>query len=775
NQRANNTLDDVPGAGGLGYMAFTVPDGENLIGSDGKLNPSATLGKIIGDYLIIPDDYFKEAFRTGVRQEYNLSINGGNDKATYYTSFGYLNNEGIVPGSEYERITGKINASWTANDWLTTGVNANYSHSKRNGVDDNYQTSVFSFATIMGPIYPLYIRHADGSFYTDDRGRMYDYGNGDNAGLQRGPISNSNALQTDILDVSGRVGNSITAQAYADIRFLKDFKFTVNINVANDQRRSTAALNPWYGYNAMYDGYINKAETRVFSVNTQQLLNWGKTFGHHDISAMVGHEYYDWRTEYLDGVKTGALDYKGKPELSAAILISSTDSYAWYYNTEGYFGRALYDYNKQYFASMSFRRDGSSRFHPDHRWGNFWSLGGAWLINKETWFDASWVDMLKLKASYGEQGNDNLGTSYEYQYYLYTDMYSIANNANTVALPFYQKGNKEITWEKNGNFNAGVEFELFKGRLTGNFEYFYRKTSDMLTYFSLPISRGYAGYYDNVGDMTNNGLELSLTGTVLKMKDLKWDISLNTTWYKNKVTLLNEERKTVTIDGYNGYVDGYYFVAEGQPRYTWYLRQYAGPDPTTGQSTWYYTDKTTGELKTTTNWSNADYHLCGTPTPDLYGGFSTNLTWKDFDLSANFSYQIGGLVYDSAYSSLMRSPTTSGSGTNMHVDVLQSWTPENTQTDIPRWYYSDIAQDSDRWLINGSYLSMENITLGYTLPASLIKKAGINSLRLSVSCDNVFFLSKRNGLDPRYNIDGSTSGSTYTPIRSISGGIKIQF
>ena len=251
------------------------------------------------------------------------------------------------------------------------------------------------------------------------------------------------------------------------------------------------------------------------------------------------------------------------------------------YNNEGYFVRVQYDYANKIYGSASYRRDASSRFHPDHRWGNFWSLGAGWLINHEPWFKASWVDMLKVKASIGSQGNDSISS------YLYTDVYNITNSNDEIGITFASKGNENITWETNTNFNAGVDFGFFGGRLNGSFEYFYRKTSDMLFFFTVPASLGYSGYYDNIGDMRNAGVEFSVDGAIFARKNFQWNMNLNLTHYTNKIIYLPEEKKTVEMEGYKGYASGNYFYGEGLPLYSFKMPKFAGVDKVTGKSLWY--------------------------------------------------------------------------------------------------------------------------------------------------------------------------------------------
>lgn len=397
-------------------------------------------------------------------------------------------------------------------------------------------------------------------------------------------------------------GNAFNAVGAAEIRFLKDFKFTTTNSTMVDESRQTNTSQPFFGQPAKSNGYVSKYHVRRWSYNFQQLLNWHHQFDEHDLEVMLGHEYYRTRYYLLEASKSNVFSIYNT-ELSGAIVDGSMDSYTTDYNTEGFFGRAQYNYAQKYFASFSYRRDASSRFAPENRWGNFWSFGAAWIISKEKWFNASWIDELKLKASYGEQGNDNISN------YLYTDRYTIGNSNGSISLkPSSTKGNRNISWEKGGNLNIGTEFSFWKGRLSGSVEYFYRKTTDMLAFFSLPVSYGYSGYYDNIGNMRNSGVEVELNGDIIRTKNLTWSANLNITAYKNKITSMPAEKKTQTVDGVDGYSSGNYFYGEGQPIYTWYMAKYAGVDKETGEAL-YYQDKD-GETTTTTNASEATMHLC---------------------------------------------------------------------------------------------------------------------------------------------------------------------
>ena len=772
------------GTGGLGYNVYTVPEGQALIGTNGKLNPNATLGRKIiyngQEYWLTPDDWIDEAYQSAFRQEYNVNISGATERSSFYASLGYLDNTGIIKSAALERYTSRLKAEYQAKKWLKVGGNMSYAHfSNSNGNSNEGSASstanIFAFSAQMPPIYPVYIRDGSGRIMVDDNGyQMYDYGDKGNAGLTRPLLPGANGLQTSWLNKKKAEGNAFSGSGFVDISLYKGLKLTVNGSTNIDETRTTYLNNQYYGQFAEAGGTISKYHTRDIAYNLQQILNYNETFGKHNVGLMVGHEYYQKKYYYLSGTKSKLFSYDNEELGGAVVDGAGAHSYIDDYNSEGYFMRAQYDYAGRYFVSGSYRRDASSRFHPDHRWGNFWSVGAAWLLNQENWFDAPWVNMLKLKASYGSQGNDNIGN------YLYTDTYSIENNNGEIAVLFGQKGNPNITWETNTNLNIGTEFGFWNNRLSGSVDFFNRKTSDMLFAFSVPSSLGYSSYYANVGDMVNRGVEVELNADLIRTKNVLWSFNLNLTHVKNEVTYLAPEHKSTTVEGYKGYIDGSYFVGEGLPLYTYYLRSYAGVDPETGASLWYKDVKgDDGKITRTktSDYTSATRYLHDSAIPSVYGGFSTSVSAYGVDFSISFNYQIGGKVYDSGYASFMSSPYGTTVGTNYHKDILKAWTPENKGSDIPRLQYGDqyTTSVSDRFLTDASYLNISNINVGYTLPSKITQKFGVQKLRVYLACDNVVYWSKRQGLDPRYSFTGATNFSNYSPIRTISGGVTVQF
>jgi TonB-linked SusC/RagA family outer membrane protein len=787
---ANNAMFAPGQETSLEYNVYNVPNGQYLIGLNGKLNPNATLGNVVNGYTLLPDDWEDAIYSNGLRQEYTVSATGSNDKGSFYASVNYLDNEGITTNSNYRRLTTRLNADYQLKSWLKVGGNMSYAHFNRNYLGNDGESgssgNIFALGYI-APIYPVYIRDAYGNIVYDENSKMYRYDYGDVAsmGLVRPYLSQSNPISSNQLDKNNSEGNVFNGTGTVEVRFPLGITFTSINNVYLREWRYTGTTNPFFGQYANLNGQVVKEHQRYWSFNYQQRLNWKHLFGKHDIDLMAGHEYYRLRDYDLNYYKNNQFSPEND-ELAGAVVAGSGTSSRGDYNTESWLARAMYNYDERYFLQGSFTYQASSHFDPEHRWGCFWSVGGGWLINKEKFMEKlDWIDELKLKISYGENGNDQIGA------YRYVNYYDIVNSNDNAALVPSSLGNPEITWEKNAKFNVGLDFSLWRGRLTGGIEYYSNYTRDMLTWFSLPYSFGYTGYYDNVGNMRNNGVEIQLNGEIIRKKDFNWSIYANFTSNHNEITSLPDDKKiSWTRDGlYNGYQSGNFFYTEGESRYSYYTKKYAGVDPDTGESLWcknvYKTDAAGKVVKdingnpvvdhvgTTKQYGEADDYIVGDVLPDVYGGFGTSISWKGIDLSVDFQYQLGGQVYDSQYSSLMA--MTRGYG--IHVDMLDAWSPTNPTSNIPRMQFNDTRMNaaSDRFLTSASYLSLQNITIGYTLPRTLTSRIGIQKVRLYGVADNIWIWSKRQGLDPRVSITGNSGNGYYSPIRTISGGITVSF
>lgn len=770
---------------GLGYQVYNVPDGELFIGMNGRMNPNATLGRLVNyngqDYYLTPDNWLDNTYSSSLRQEYNLSVSSATDKGDFYASFGYLKNEGIIKNTSFERFAGRLAANSQVKSWLKVGADMSYTHYENKAMSGDGSTTLSSnplaMAVGIAPIYPMFLRDGKGQIMTNQVGMiLYDYGNGENAGMSRpsGASAGSNGMSYTRYNTNLTTGNSINATGIIEIRFLKDFKFTSKNNVYLDEKRGQSLTNPYVGSGVATGGAVSVSHSRFTLATYQQLLNWNHTFGDHNVSALFGHENSYQRKSALAADRT-QLFLPDIAELDNAVVDGTMESYTSSYNNEGWLFQGQYDYMSKYFGNVSFRRDASSKFHPKHRWGNFWSIGGAWILSKEDFLHVDRINELKYKISYGEQGNDGISS------YLYTNRYTVVNVGDKPAIsPSTVKGNPNITWEKNGNFNTGIEFSLFNYRLTGEIDYYFRKTTGMLYSKPLAASTGYSNIYENFGNMTNQGIELQLNGTPISTRDWTWDIHMNLTYLRNRVTKLPDTNKKMEVEGYQGSASAGKFIGEGLPMYTWYCYDWAGVDPNTGEGL-YWKDivdangKVTGREKVTYKGDPTQY-LNGSALNDVYGGFGTTLSWKDIDFSVDFAYGLGGKVMDSSYKGYMMTPNASGVGGAFHADVLNSWSPANPNSDIPRWQFGDEdISTSNRFLTSASYLSLQNINLGYTLPRNITKKFFVEKLRVYFAAENVWLWSKRQGLDPRQDISGATTNAYYSPIRTLTGGLTLTF
>ena len=800
-------------AGDLGYVVYDVPNGQSLIGTNGKLNPNAKLGTAYTDpasgetYYLQPDDWTKTAYHNALRQEYNVSVSGGNDKTSFYTSVGYLNEDGIIDYSGYERISARIKADYQAKKWLKLGANVGFVNSAQtsnpNMSTEWGSTNLMYYTTFVAPIYPIYVRTLDANgnpvIRTDEFGhQQYDYGVAatNYPGHNRAFLQTGNPLGSNRYNDNTSRGNQFNGTVFADINITDQLKANVTSTVIWGETQQSVYDNPFYGPKAGVNGSLSKSVSTGYRTNNIQSLTYSNDFGPNSVSAMIGHEYYRTESHSLSASMYGGFSPDIK-ELNAFATMNGIASSSSLYNVEGFFANANYNYNEKYYGSASFRRDASSYFAPENRWGNFWSVGGAWIINKESFMaSAKWVDLLKLKVSIGQQGNDNTAA------YAYIDTYDLSKASETTMSPTFRlKGNPEITWETTTNANVGVEFGFWKNRLTGNIDVYNKKVSDQLFWLSVPESAGTRGYYGNVGDIRNRGIEAQLTGAIIHTKDFDWSISGNASFNKTKILSLPDAK----IADNGGYYESPYWYEVGGELYNYMNYAYAGVDPETGEALYWYdenlsnidkdgnpilnedgTQRTntinkpgkeySGKTKLIGNASR--YTRNGSILPKVFGGFSTTVRYKNFDFSATFDYQIGGKMYDSQYAKLM-TPAVSGSdfGYNYHKDWAKSWSADNKNTEIPRWQYGDqyTSYGSDRFLISASYLNFQSFTVGYTLPAQLTRKAQIASARIYAAGENLWFWSARKGLDPRYSYESTASTAVYSPVRNISGGIQLTF
>jgi TonB-linked SusC/RagA family outer membrane protein len=758
----------------LAYNPFNVP-ANSIVGTDGLINPNASL--IFGDDL----DWTNDLMRRGTRRDYNININGGADKMDYLVSMGYLKEDGYTIRSDFERYNARINVNVQPTNWLKAGLNIAGNYTFSNTASDDGSTSFvnpFFFSRNIGPIYPVYAHNmTTGELLLDDAGRkIYDLGNLGNSGLgipnrPSGGFSGRHALAETRLNENYFRRTAASVRNYFDIIFNKNFKFTNNISVDVQNGFEQSSENTLVG-----DGAPAGRSRRVAGTNLgvvlNQLLNYNNTFGDHKIDVIAGHETYNQQLTEVNGFKQGQ-SLSGNTELGNYTTINSLNSSLDRYRIESYFSRINYDLKSKYLLSASVRTDGNSRFARESRWGTFWSFGAGWNIAKENFMsNVSWVDNLKLRASYGEVGNaDGIG------YYAYQGLYGFANNANEAGIVQSQTAffNPNLTWEVNKQTDVGVEFSLFKSRLSGSVEYYYRVSDDLLYGVPQALSSGALSINQNTATMFNKGFELQLIGEIIRKRDFTWSVTAN-------ITTIHNEISKMPI-GQDEIISGTKKLSKGRSIYDFWLRQYYGVDPTDGAALYlpinsqgaanimrYITNKDGGTDTVTTSINNARFEYNGSVIPDFYGSFATNFTYKNFTLNALFSYQVGGQTYDGLYASLM---SVSNYGGASHVDILNRWQKPGDITNVPRMDAGrsvDFNAASNRWLTDASFINLRNINLSYSLPASLISKANISRASLFVTAENVFFSSKRIGMNNQQAFTGVTSNA-YPPARIISMGL----
>ena len=765
------------------------------------------------------DSWYNTLFHNGLKLEATAKISGGNEKLNYYTSFGYLKDEGYYTASDFQRFNTRANINYQAKKWLKGGLNIQYSYAAiSNPVqDDAAANNGFLFVNQIPPIYPVYVHDpVTGAIMTDPKtgGKMYDYGdNGDeNIGQTGGRpysfgINPAGALEWD---KQKTVRHQTVANAFLEFKLYEDLKFTLNAGVQYMNNRINSLTNKYYG-DAAGVGRVANAQYNYLAFTSNQLLEYNKSFNEHTIRVMAGHEITYFTYNYQYGYKKNIVEDNAN-ELSNGVSMDGVEGYARTSTLESALATATYEYDNRYLITANYRADGSSKFAKGHRWGHFGSVGAAWNFTNEHFYEgttvADWIKNGKLRLSWGVLGNQDIGDM------MFSDQYSVENVDGNKGYVWAYKGKPELTWERTSTIDLGLEFSLSK-YLDAEFEYFYKKTDNMRFLRRVAPSLGYSGYYVNDAAMENQGIEFDLKAHALDMRNIKLDIRLNGGYYRNKMLQM-------PIDGYNEdgtpkrmIMNG--GMSAGHSVYDWYLVHYEGINEN-GEATYtaYYDatnggkfGKTNAELDNTgdnyissvyeyrlkhpdakiekTTVTGTDYNYAGSDyvgksaMPDLDGGFGLDFEAYGVTLSISCSYRIGGYGYDNMYASLMHSDKIGKQ--NWHKDIRNAWTPgtvvtdDNKMTLAPRLSNGadQYANTGDRFLTSNSYLSLNNINLGYKFPKKWIEKIKLNTLQIWVAADNLAIATARKGYNPMMSGDGSNGYSDYSPLSTVMAGVKVQF
>lgn len=725
--------------------------------------PIGTDGKLVEGARLLWNDSWEDALSQDAHYtDLSARVSGGSENSQYYFSLGYMDNQGAYIGSGFKRYTLRANITSDLTKWLQVGVNVGLTHSIQDfpKSDDSSLGNVVLAARSIPSFYPVYERDPEtGAYVLDENGqRVYDYGK-----YRHGSYAGYNQAQSMLYDKNEIKRDAASVRGYLQVTPIEGLTYKMSLNIDYNSRFTHDYANPTYGKEPV-TGSVSKSNTRTTGMTFNNVVNWEHTFGEvHNVRLMAGQEYYEFNTSNFGGSRSNVItDGYFEPDVASTLTGFSGNSDQ--YKLLSYFGQAEYNYAQKYFASVSMRADGSSRFHPDNRWGAFWSFGGSWKIGREAFVEeaaGSWLSDLTLRASYGAQGNDNVG------YYAYQALYSIGSFLGETALTTSRLDTPELSWETNLNANIGLDFSLWSNRLFGTVEWFQRTSKDLLFSRDLVPSSGFSSIDDNIGKVRNYGWEFTLGGTPILTRDWTWRLSVNATTYKNEIVSIPTD---VMWSGTKKWV-------KGGSIYDFWMYEWAGVDPETGDAQWYMTDTETGERVKTTNYgslTSQDKVKVGNALPKVSGGFQSDLTWRDLSLSMAFAYSIGNKIYNRDKASLMG--VSGANGSTMSKDLLNRWTPENTQTDVPRLEYdqtSYFTSASTRWLVDGSYLRLKTVTLNYNLPKKWIQPAMLKDVSIYVQGENLLTFSKQQGLDPEQALGGVTYWR-YPAMKTLSFGINVK-
>lgn len=735
-------------------------DMANPFTEDGHINPSARL--------LYEGDWESELIKPRLTQDYSLSASGTSKdrKTRYYISAGYRDDKGVFTVQEFKRFSSRVNVTSDIKEWFQLGTNVAMAHSR-----EPYANGSVSFMRTVPSIYPIWkYDFVNQQYITDDNGnRIYDYGNDRASWIGWNPLADAEYNRTLFLY------DNLSNRSFAEITIMPGLKVRSSINVDYTINWDHYYVNPTYGF-LEGRGRTTKENTRHFAITQNNILSYERTlWGVHNFSIMAGNESHQKVVNNVYAQREG-FPFIGLEELAAAATLTDAYSYETNYRLLSYFSRLEYNFDNRYYISGSIRTDGSSRFHPDTRWGQFWSVGGSWRLSEESFLEsADWINNLQLKMSYGSVGNDNISL------YAYQGLFATGYNDGTYpGMLVSRLPTPDLKWETNLQFNVGLNFRLFD-RLNGSFEYYVRDSKDLLFARPLPMSTGFSSIDANIADVQNKGVELELFYMVHNGEKFRWDINLNASHYKNIITSLPQDRV------------GNWIV--GVSMYEFFLPEWAGVNPENGNNQWWLnvfeTDSegnyvldnkgnkiVTGRVKTE-NYSavgsrdQQDYR--GTSIPDLFGGITNNFRYRGFDLSVFFYYSIGGKLYDSDYSSMMNNRE----GFAQHIDMLDRWTPENSDSQIPRVSHNtrnDMASSSTHFLYDNTFVRLRNIKFGYHFPDNTLSRVGLSSLSIYAQADNLltFGSAAKRGTDPEQGFNGHTD-NRLPPLKSISVGIKLGF
>ena len=707
-------------------------------------------------------DWGELASQAGFTQDYNISLSGGNEKMSSYFSLGYYSEEGTVKGYKYDRYSFRYRSNYKPFSWLT--IKPNISGSMKNTDDSQYDYTA------------KYTMFPWDSPYDEDGNLVPDRYSGwvDSSDLNYlNSISYGNHTARKTYEFSGNFDFDIKITDWLTFTSVNNYRWTGYFQSTYTDPRTDSASG--------VQGRVEEEQTNNIQRYTNQYLTFNKMFGKHSVQALLAYEFMDTSAKVINAKGTGIVS--GFEVLDATATPEEVGGNLTEWAKQSVFAKANYTYDNRYLAEVSLRRDGASNFGDDKKYGNFFSISAGWNINREKWFKADWVDVLKLRASYGSVGN------IPYSKYPQYGLYSVSSNYNGIpAILISQVGNKDLTWEQTYTAGVGIDANFFNNRLRFVFDYYNKYTSNIL--YQVPVSglTGITSRWQNVGEMRNSGIEITIGGDMIRTKDWLWSLDLNMGYNKNKLEKLYGDDPNMMIIGGGGNDTSIAGAAEkvlkvGYSTDRYYLREWAGVDPKNGAPLWYKND---GSGETTSNYSEAKQVMTEATSPKLFGGFNTSLTWKNIDLNASFGFSLGGKIYNYSRQEYDSDGAYTDRNQMKLIDGWSRWEKEGDIATHPAASYgnkSNSNKASTRYLEDGDYLKLRSLSIGYNLDLS---KYYIQNMRIYFTAENVFTLTGFSGIDPEvpayydettgtYKSIGTAGANLYPSTRKFMFGINLTF
>jgi TonB-linked SusC/RagA family outer membrane protein len=673
----------------------------------------------------------EEAFRTGAVTNFDISASGGDDKTNFFTGLSYIDNEGIIINNRFRRASGRLNLDHAISNRIRIGMNTMLSQTRLNRVSNDNAFSTPMQLCALPSVQPK-IDPNTGELNTETV-----YFNGLIA-----------ARDNSVRSVAYRALESayITWEPIQGLTWRTDAAIDLTSQKEDEYRgRFTNDGAP--------DGNGTSRSVLVVKLTTNNYMSFQKDIGDiHSIEAVAGMTFENIKREYHTINATGfpTDDFQTIASATTASFFTGQETGFAYVS---YFSRLNYKMADKYLVGLSIRRDGSSRFGTNSRYGTFPAASLGWIVSRENFMqNTEWLSFLKLRSSYGVTGNSGISN------FAHMGTYVGADYAGVSGIRPWTLASPDLRWETTAQLDVGVDYGFLRNRINGEIDYYYKKTTDLLLAKTLPTTSGFPGVIENVGSLENKGVEFVVNSNNL-VGAFKWNTSFNISQNRNKILKLGSDDDTEYPDIIGG--NGVNRVREGEPIGVFVTRKYAGVNPDNGHALYEREDGTT-----TDNYNIAENLVVGSPNPDFVGGITNNFAYRNFDLNVLVSFVYGNEVYNGG--GKYQSNQGSDFFDNQTKDMLDRWQQPGDQTDVPRAYFWGNEYSgtnySSRYLQDASYLRLKSVSLGYNLPQVWLDRIMVRSLRVYASASNLFTLTNYTGWDPEVNFLGTNRTTTSTNI-----------